>query len=274
LLLANKADVNARDNNGDTPLYNAASRGHKDVTELLLAHKAEVNAENNDGDTSLYAAAMYGRKAIAELLRQHGGVDTSSAARKIQDGAKSFDLAKVQALLKGNPGLVFSKDGQEGMTPLHAAATMSGNKDVVECLLANKADVNAKDNVGRTPLHVAAWRGAVDVAETLLAHGAEINAKDNKGQTPLHLAAEMDHEQVAELLLANKAEANAKDNNGSTPLHRVAAVGYYMRMVELLLANKADVNVKDNHGATPMQVAEVHGHGDVAELLRQHGGHE
>jgi len=38
LLLANKADVNAKDNKGYTPLYYAADKGHQDVVELLRQH--------------------------------------------------------------------------------------------------------------------------------------------------------------------------------------------------------------------------------------------
>ena len=70
---------------------------------------------------------------------------------EIHDAAKRGDLAKVKALLKDNPDLVFSKDN-DGKTPLHLAAVY-GHKDVAELLLANKAEVNAKDNDGDTPLH-------------------------------------------------------------------------------------------------------------------------
>ena len=57
------------------------------------------------------------------------------------------------------------------------------------------------------------------MAELLLANKAEVNAKDNGSLTPLHCAALEGHKDVVELLLANKAEVNAKDNNGATPLH-------------------------------------------------------
>ncbi len=56
------------------------------------------------------------------------------------------------------------------MTPLHLAA-QQGSKEVVELLLANQADVNAKDSGGYTPLQWAIKRGHPDVAESLRKHG-------------------------------------------------------------------------------------------------------
>ena len=68
---------------------------------------------------------------------------------------------------------------------LCTAAAYEGHKDVAELLLANKADVNARDNTAMTPLHMAAIWGHKDVAELLLANKADVNAKDNNGGTPL-----------------------------------------------------------------------------------------
>jgi ankyrin repeat protein len=73
LLLASKAEVNAKAIAGRTPLHLAAGGGHKDVAKLLLANKADVNAKDNGGQTPLHMAAQNGHKDVAELLRQHGG---------------------------------------------------------------------------------------------------------------------------------------------------------------------------------------------------------
>ena len=71
LLLANKADPNAKDNNGATPLHWLANTEHKDIAELLLANKADVNAKDNKGLTPLHWAVNVDhavRKDIVELL--------------------------------------------------------------------------------------------------------------------------------------------------------------------------------------------------------------
>jgi ankyrin repeat protein len=190
---------------------------------------------------------------------------------KIHAAAHAGDVEKVKNLLAGNPGLVNARGILLGGTPLHVAARR-GKKDVAELLLANGADVNARDKMGKTPLHDAARHNSKDVAELLLAKGADVNARDKRGRTPLHLAARYNSKDVAELLLANKADVNAKNNNGETSLH-VAAIKNNKNMVEFLLANGADVNARDRLGGwTPLHEAVFWGKKDVAELLRQHGG--
>jgi len=80
---------------------------------------------------------------------------------------------------------------------LHYAA-WKGHKEIAELLIANGADVNAKDYKGVTPLHVAAWEGHTEVAELFIAKGADVNAKMEDGDTPLDLAKR--HPETADLL--------------------------------------------------------------------------
>ena len=195
-------------------------------------------------------------------------------AAPIHDACASGNVPQIKALLKNDPSLVFIKDNY-GATPLHLAA-INGHKDVVELLLASRADANAKNNKGWTPLHAAAAGGHREVAQLLFASGADIDAQAQEGETPLHLAAMSGphgYMDVVEFLLANKADVNARDDNGNTPLHSAAYTGS-KDAAELLLANKAEVDVKTDDGVTPLHWAVVRGHKDVAELLREHGGHD
>jgi serine/threonine-protein phosphatase 6 regulatory ankyrin repeat subunit B len=73
MLLAHKAEVDARAVNGSTALHMAAASGFKDVVELLLANKASINASDYAGKTPLDWASEFGHKVVAEFLRQQGG---------------------------------------------------------------------------------------------------------------------------------------------------------------------------------------------------------
>jgi ankyrin repeat protein len=193
LLLANRADVNRKDKDGQTSLHWAVGRGHKDTAELLLAHGADVNAKDNDGKTPLSRAVYAGHRDVAELLLVNGAeVNTKNANSE---------------------------------TPLHDAVDKN-LPDVTRLLLAHGADVNAKGKWGNSPLHNAASGDCKGVAEVLLANKADVNARDNDGSTPLHWAArsatKSGWRNVAELLLANGADAYAQNDSGRTPLQHAA----------------------------------------------------
>ena len=77
LFITEGANVNAKDWMGRTPLNDAAGRGYKEIVEILLANGADVNAKDNDGDTPLDWAIYYKEPdkepETADLLRKHGG---------------------------------------------------------------------------------------------------------------------------------------------------------------------------------------------------------
>ena len=177
---------------GGTPLHCAAKNGHKDVAELLLANQADVNAkEDNYGDTPLHCAARNGHKDVAELL----------LANKADVNAKERQLRRYAFALcgeewpQGRGGTAAGQPGRrqcQGQLRRNASARSGaqGQRDVAELLLANKADVNAKDKDGATPLLWAAKDGHKDVAELLLASKADVNAKKQEGETALQLCGE------------------------------------------------------------------------------------
>lgn len=71
-LLAEGAEVNAREPLGDTALTEAAYYGHVALVKDLLAHGADVNAVGNDG-TALDIALNRNNSAVVDLLKHHGG---------------------------------------------------------------------------------------------------------------------------------------------------------------------------------------------------------
>ncbi|KAL1625640.1 hypothetical protein SLS56_007224 [Neofusicoccum ribis] len=100
-------------------------------------------------------------------------------------------------------------------------AAQNGNETIVELLLeTGKADVDSKDQFGRTPLWWAAESGHEAVVKLLLETGkVDVDLKDQFGRTPLWWAAESGYEAVVKLLLeTGKVDVNLKDQSGRTPL--------------------------------------------------------
>ena len=185
----------------------------------------------------------------------------------LHDAARAGDKAKIEALLAQGAD-VNAKDNY-GRPPLHWAVLWK-RKDVAELLLAKGADVNAKKNGGNTALNSAAYGGHKDVVELLLAKGADVNAKGSHDFTALNTAAYEGHKDVVELLLAKGADVNAKDKDGMTPLHSVANLnkkGNGKNIAELLLAKDADLNAKNKFGQTPLYWAIDK---DIVALLEDH----
>ena len=209
-LIANRADINAADKGGFTPLHVAARAGNTDVVELLIAKGANVNAKDKHGATALYIAALRAHPAIAELLIANGAkldIFTASAVGNIE---------RVTAFLRSDPALVNAK-GPGDFTPLYFAAA-SGQNAVTELLIIRGAVINAKNHVGSTPLHAAAGQNHSAIAELLIANGADVNAENDYKMTPLLNAAAKGYPGMAKLLIARGADINAKDKNDQAPL--------------------------------------------------------
>ncbi|KAJ5668547.1 uncharacterized protein N7477_007117 [Penicillium maclennaniae] len=109
-------------------------------------------------------------------------------------------------------------------------------------LTTNSCDRRAP---GRTLLHEGVILDDEEMISVLLAHVADVKARDNDGRTPLHLAAALGHERAGRLLLMHGAAATLLmvDGHGMTAMHLAVQNGQ-TRMVKALLEFGADVNLR------------------------------
>jgi ankyrin repeat protein len=133
-------------------------------------------------------------------------------------------------------------------------AAKQGDLPRVKTLVADGADVNAKNSDGATALMVASETRNLEVVQSLLAKGADVNAKANDGQTALFKAvSQRNNEDVVEALIGKGADVNARTNGGGTALMAASELGQQdVSTVQYLIAKGADVNAKANDGETAL----------------------
>lgn len=134
--------------------------------------------------------------AIALLLLS--AVGSAHAASDIFEAAKAGTAKGMEKFLAANKNLVNART-ELGSTPLHMAAT-NPDPEVAKLLVARGANVNAKDNNSATPLHFAAYTGKKDLVNFFLASGADSYAQDFKGQTPRDLAEQAVNHEIKGIL--------------------------------------------------------------------------
>jgi ankyrin repeat protein len=159
------------------------------------------------------------------------------------------------------------------MTPLMAVETAA----LAEALVESGASVEARDRLGRTPLHYAArMREAAQIIPLLGRRGADPNAHaaGGKGATPLITVVEAFFEdldkkrcaQLVRLLVQAGARIDEPDDRGDTPL-ALAAVNNVPELVKLLLELGADPSLRLRSGKTAADYARERGSHDMAALL-------
>ena len=128
-------------------------------------------------------------------------------------------------------------------------------------------DVNKHEQYHRTPLHMAARKGAVDICHLLLSHGADLEARTIHGCTAVYFAVlSAKVEMVAALADGYCADVNTCDLAELTPLHIACEKGY-PEIVECLLLLGADPWAPDMRGYTPLDWAIFRGNKNCIALI-------
>lgn len=240
-----------------TPLMLASFMGFLKAVRCLLSEKANVHSTESFGATPLHNAVFGGRQstrtAIVDLLMEN----------------------------KADP----EKRNQLGMTVLAVACIKCHSDAAVECvrnLLVRGARVDAVDNQGQTPLHIASlFGGRAELVQLLIQFGSVVNQKiipetiiggfvlnasrfgmslglesaflqhfgEARGGTALHVAGFSGHKDIYRLLLLARADATIQNARGHTALELARKTMHDYTFNSLLANSVTELDVTRLHAA-------------------------
>lgn len=305
----------------DQSLADAIRDGDTAGITKAIQQGARVNSDGANTKPGLppltYAILTNRTDTVVALLK--AGADPNLVQRNHQpifDAANAnTQILKLMLEAGANPNIQTAL----GYTPLHRAAGCrpqtyaslakqggySGEppdcEQSVRLLITAKADIDAKDRGGKTPLMTAVFWNNVTAAKLLLEAGAAVETKDPEGHTPLILALnnyateqyQLRNKQpysngvslpTIELLLQYHANPNVRqDGNfddyhdatrtpystGYTPLTLAARHGW-LPVAKLLLKYNADTSMTRSDGLSPVQLAQKHGHKEIVNLIQSY----
>jgi len=183
-LIKNIGDVNAKNNNGETPLFHAVRCEDLNIVKLLVKNGADVNARNIYNWTPLTKACCCPR---------------------------SYSTDIVEYLVKNGADMNIKDD--KGQKPIHHAKMWRSGINIVEYL----TKMNPLDIEGRTKLHLELIKPVININEIkkCLKKGIDVNERDDYGKTALYYACKRDCElSIIKLLVEHGANEEIEDNDG------------------------------------------------------------
>ena len=227
------ADVNARNDYGATPLWAACANRHPGAVDRLLAAGADPNLGLGSGETLLMRCAHTGDSRAVRALLAHGvDVDATEPARgqtALMWAAANRQAAATRVLIE------------------HGAAVDARTRTVPQFRGTGERSTTSPqgaawfDAGGFTPLLFAARHGDIESARALLAAGADVNDRSADGNSALVVAAMSGQENLAAFLLGQGADPDAA-GAGYTALH-AAVLRSQPGLLRALLAAGADPDV-------------------------------
>ena len=288
LLLDASASMDARNNLGRTPLIVAAESGATQCSTLLLARCGDALGEqlekvDNDGNTAAHLASNRGHSPALTLLLDAGssmtGHNPAGTTPLIAAASKGADCV---TLLLTRSGDVIAEHlamvDNRGNSAVHWACT-ENHPATLALLLDTGASMDARGNIGRTLLMMAAEYGAMDSLTLLMErYGATLTEHlamaDNEGNSAVHLASIFKKPSTLALLLDASPSMDARNNRGRTPLI-AAVVNGAAECVMLLLSrggNALDLDAKQPAGGwTALHLAAHYGYQAIVSLLMHAG---
>uniref|UniRef100_A0A8C8INL2 Ion transport domain-containing protein n=1 Tax=Oncorhynchus tshawytscha TaxID=74940 RepID=A0A8C8INL2_ONCTS len=276
-------ELNARDEEGNTPLHWAVQRTQRESCACLLDLGADSNILNLRLMSPLHLAVSLGHNPLVELLLSHSNTDANLMGGQ---GNTPLMLAcsvdnheAVRLLFKYRARLC--QQNKLGHYPIHAAAFAGAKKSMLVVLqkgeemgFSTETHINYVDKSFSTPLHLAVHGGNLEAIKLCIEQGAKIDQKQCDKSTALHFACTQGASEAVKLMLSAYDRVcdviNIPDGASQTPLHK-ATIFDHVGLAEYLISKGADINSIDCKGHTPLLLATSCSAWKTVGLLLTHG---
>ncbi|MBN8829005.1 MAG: ankyrin repeat domain-containing protein [Sphingobacteriia bacterium] len=290
-LLSMDANINAKNNYGETPSDYIRKASHKpslnvEILKALLGYNDNTeNPEYNHILSNLLCKGIYEREKLEDIEFY------------LKSGADPNFISKESHLRKNLIEIVIEKENEIiNECKLHDEQFIrenyvyGRNKDytpnLIKLLIDNGFNVNQLTNHSEcSPLHLTI--NYLEVVKLLLEKGANINIQDKYGDTPIHAAAALGNIEIIKFLYENGAKVNATNYDNETPLalaiknhckYDNSDIKYYYKNYDLykatviepikfLIEHGCDPYLPNKDGFSPILLSKIYGRLDLVDLL-------
>ncbi|KAF5975420.1 ankyrin unc44 [Fusarium coicis] len=275
LLEREQFDLKEHDEDDRSALHYAAWNGNWKIVSVLLRQGADPSEKGAWLWNALHHAAACGSRKVVELILDQETVDltdTDDEGLTAMHLAASFNTVQVMgALLEKAPETINSA-AEDGRRPIHIAYR---NAKALKWLLQHGADVDSRDDTGRTALLLVAEYGRDHLREEaafLLSYGADPNAQDEAKRTALHFAVLNGAEELGRDLLDRNASKTFMSDSDFISILHLAISKSTSRFANIVLeyvsqAENMPLNTRDGEENTALLLAVKEGNEDVIEKL-------
>ena len=267
-LIEKGANPEAKNANGETPLFSAAKTKDPAMIALIVKGGSSIKARDNFGSSPLHTAVRWDADAsVRELVQLGIDVNAQNVAGKsaLSEAVLAGKLSTAKLLI--DSGADINASDNTGRTIL-IDAIKGQNTGVISMLLSNKANPQIQEINGRNAYHEAVLTGDARIIALVRDAGGKALSRDKNGNTPFSLAFDKS-DGIVKTVLGN--DRTITDSDGNTPFHIIVQAKGPLRILSLLASLDYPFDTRNAEGMTPLGYAVENNDENYARILLQNG---